>query len=124
MRISRGAAGPAATVLATLVLSLAGCSVHQDPMGPDDSGPVVEVELRNFEFSQPEVRIPVGTSVRWRNTTSSFHTVTPDNHTAWVAWQTSGPDETFQVRFDQTGTYPYYCMPHRGLGMTGTIIVE
>ena len=32
--------------------------------------------------------------------------------------------ETFEVRFDQVGTFPYYCNPHRSLGMTGTIIVQ
>lgn len=82
------------------------------------------MELRNFEFSRPELRIEAGTTVRWRNTTSSFHTVTPDGHAVWTEWQTASSGETFEVTFDEAGTYPYYCSPHRGLGMAGTVIVE
>jgi plastocyanin len=104
---------------------LMACSEHQDPMGPSNgTGQVVEVELLNFEFSPPELHIEVGTTVRWTNTTSNFHTVTPDGHTAWIEWQTAGEGETFEVMFDEAGAYPYYCVPHRGLGMAGTIIVE
>lgn len=109
-------------MLAGLVF-LVGCSEHQDLMGPGNDE-VVEVELRNFEFSRPELRIEAGTTVRWRNTTSNFHTVTPDGHMAWTEWQTASEGETFEVTFEDAGTYPYYCSPHRGLGMTGTVIVE
>lgn len=108
---------------ATLLFTAA-CSEHQDPMGPGGNGEVVEIEIRNFEFSQPELRIEAGTTVRWRNTTANYHTVTPDGHSAWTSWQTAGQGETFEVLFETPGTYPYYCMPHRPLGMTGTIIVE
>jgi len=111
-------------LLAVASLALASCSEHQDMMEPTDSGDVVEIELRNFEFSKPELHITAGTTVRWRNTTSTFHTVTPDGHSAWAEWQTATQGETFEVTFETPGTYPYYCMPHRALGMTGTIIVE
>lgn len=102
---------------------LASCSEHQDLSGPG-TGEVVEIELRNFEFSMPEVRVEAGTTVRWRNTTTTFHTVTPDGHSTWSEWQTTSADDTFEVVFNQAGSYPYFCQPHRSLGMTGTIIVE
>lgn len=82
------------------------------------------VELLNFEFSQPQLHIEVGTTVRWTNATSTFHTVTPDGHTTWDEWQTASGGETFEVTFNEAGVHPYYCAPHRGLGMAGTIIVE
>lgn len=110
-------------LLLSVAILVLGCSEHQDPMQPDGSGEAVEIEIRNFEFSQPELRITPGTTVRWRNTTANYHTVTPDGHPAWTQWQTAGTGETFEVRFDQAGAYPYYCMPHRALGMTGTVIV-
>ncbi len=121
---------PVARVLLLAIAALwAGCSQHQDPTAPVDEppeseAPVVEIQLQNFRFSQQEVRIAPGTVVRWRNTTSSFHTVTPDGHATWTEWQTAGEGQTFEVRFDQAGTYPYYCSPHQGLGLTGRIIVE
>lgn len=65
-----------------------------------------------------------GTTVRWINGTASVHTVTPDGHSAWSEWQTSGASETFEVVLDAPGTYQYYCSPHRSLGMTSRIIVE
>lgn len=107
------------------VVALAACSEHQDPMSPDgNGGPVVEIEIRNFEFSMPELHVAPGTTVRWRNTTSNYHTVTPDGHGYWTEWQTAGMGESFEVTFTQAGTYPYYCNPHRSLGMMGTVIVE
>lgn len=107
----------------TALALLVACSEHQDPMTP--GGDDVEViELRNFEFSRPELHVAPGTTVRWVNTTSNFHTVTPDGHSTWTEWQTTGEGQTFEVTFDEAGTYPYYCMPHRSLGMTGTVIVE
>lgn len=106
-------------------VALTACSEHQDPTAPGNPGPVVEVELlESFRFSPDELRVEAGTTVRWRNTTSNFHTVTPDGHSAWSEWQTAGTGETFEVTFDVPGTYPYYCNPHRSLGMTGTVIVE
>ncbi len=113
-------------VLIAVLVHLMGCSQHQDLTAPPEVDPnlVVEIELMNFQFSRPELRIALGTTVRWRNTTSTFHTVTPDEHSVWTEWQTAGGGQTFEVRFDEVGTYPYYCLPHRSLGMTGTIIVE
>lgn len=102
---------------------LVGCSQHTDVAGPD-GGEVVEIQLTNFAFSNPALHISPGTTVRWRNTTATFHTVTPDGHSAWSEWQTAANGETFEVTFNTAGTYPYYCVPHRSLGMTGTIIVE
>src|SRR5262249_44641322 len=31
---------------------------------------------------------------------------------------------TYEHTFTQAGTYPYFCTPHRSIGMTGTIVVE
>ncbi len=110
---------------ALMTLLVAACSEHQDPTDPGDgTGSVVEINLVLFAFSALELRIAPGTTVRWRNTTTTFHTVTPEGHTTWTEWQTSSPDETFEVTFLETGTYPYFCVPHRSIGMVGTIIVQ
>ena len=92
-------------------------------MSPDGGGEVVEVEIRNFAFSMPELHVTPGTTVRWRNTVDNYHTVTPDGHQAWQQWQTTRAGETFEVTFGGVGSYPYYCAVHRSL-MTGTVIVE
>jgi plastocyanin len=101
------------------------CSEHDIPPGPiDDGDGVTEVTISNFAFAAPTVTIARGKTVRWRNTTGSFHTVTPDGHQAFVERQTSAPGQAFETRFDTAGRYRYYCVPHRALGMTGEIVVN
>ena len=36
----------------------------------------------------------------------------------------NGPGEKVTNKFDTPGTYGYYCEPHQGAGMTGTIVVN
>ena len=86
--------------------------------------PSVIVTLGNFAFTAADLTIDRGTTVRWRNATPTFHTVTPDGHEAFQEWQTNTQNQTFEFRFDQPGTYRYFCAPHRALGMTGVITVR
>ena len=106
------------------MLALGACSQHvQESTGPGD-GNATEVVIRNFAFSAPTITIDRGTAVRWRNTTGTFHTVTPDGHQVFTERQTSTSGDTFETRFDVPGRYRYYCEPHRALGMTGEVIVR
>ena len=107
------------------VLALGACSEHaKESTEPTGDGNVTEVIIRNFAFSAPTITIDRGTAVRWRNTTGTFHTVTPDGHQGFTERQTSTSGETFETRFDAPGRYRYYCEPHRALGMTGEVIVR
>ena len=36
----------------------------------------------------------------------------------------NGPGEKVTNKFDVAGTYGYYCEPHQGAGMQGTIVVS
>lgn len=118
-----------ALVLLVLAFTGAACS-ERDTTGPVDGGDgggggeVREVLINNFAFAAQEVTIDRGQTVRWRNTTSTFHTVTPDGHTAFAERQTNAVGQTFQTRFDTPGRYEYHCAPHEGLGMRGVIIVR
>lgn len=70
---------------------------------------------------QPEsLEIAAGTTVEWINSGSKVHTVTGDN------WDSGSlrPGDKFDKEFNQKGTYKYYCIPHRGMGMVGTIVVK
>ena len=85
----------------------------------------VEVTIRGSSFSPDEVRIPIGTTVLWRNTASGNHTVAADDGSFASGTLSSG--DTFSFLFVTPGTYPYYCEIHGGeggLGMSGVIIVE
>ena len=80
-------------------------------------------------FDPPKVSIKAGDTVKWVNNKLAPHNVVFDssvkdaekyNHKALAF----APGESFEVTFDEAGTYPYYCEPHRGAGMAGTIVVE
>ena len=87
------------------------------------AGGQVTIDIVGFTFSPSTTTVARGTTVRWVNGTTTFHTVTPDGHTAWADANLAA-GATFQHTFDTAGTFNYYCTPHRSAGMTGTINVQ
>lgn len=83
------------------------------------------VEARSdLTFSQPNLTISAGTAVRWVNVSQVLHTVTPDGHSEWSSADLGSNGSTFTHTFDTPGTYEYFCQPHVGDGMTGTVTVN
>ena len=80
----------------------------------------VRVLIDNFSFSPPAVTVPVGAAVIWTNRDDVPHTVTSTSHA--FGSPALDTDDTFSMRFDRPGTYPYYCAVHPH--MTGQIIVK
>ena len=112
--------------LCSLVTSLlfTACSEHTDVTEPVNDGDVTIVVISDFAFSAPTVTVDRGKSVRWRTSTGTFHTITPDGHQAFAGRQMNAVGQTYDIRFDTPGRYRYYCEPHRALGMTGEVIVQ
>ena len=123
MNLSRAPRQALIPVLVALLLSA--CSEHSgEPTGPINEDDVAVVVIRDFAFSAPTITIDRGQSVRWRTSTGTFHTVTPDGHQAFNTQQLNASGQTFDVRFDTPGRYRYFCEPHRALGMTGEVVVQ
>jgi len=78
----------------------------------------------NPSFSVTNLTISAGTAVRWINAGQMLHTVTPDGHNEWSSADLSSNGSTFTHTFDTPGTYDYYCQPHLGQNMTGTVTVN
>lgn len=84
------------------------------------------VAIENMEFTRIDladsstVTIYAGQTVAWTNEDSVNHTATADDN----SWGTGTikPGGSFVRRFDEPGTYTYFCSYHPE--MTGTIIVE
>ncbi len=82
------------------------------------------VAIREFRFVPDTIRVPAGTRITWINCEEDFadepHTTTSD---AGV-WRSEllSPGDLYERRFDQPGTFPYFCEPHPF--MTATVIVE
>jgi plastocyanin len=101
-----------------------------DPDDDDDGNAAggASIAVNGHDFDPPEVRIKAGESVKWTWVAGSHNVVsgatcTPDGKFTSGA-NTVGVGSTFSHTFDTPGTYPYYCDPHCGIGMTGKIIVE
>jgi plastocyanin len=83
------------------------------------------VEVRNDVFAPADVTIAQGDVVRWvwiegSHTTTSGSDCTPDG--LWTA--VIGPtNRTFEFTFSNTGLFNYFCLPHCGMGMVGSIAV-
>lgn len=90
-----------------------------------------------LEFTPDTVRIAVGKTVRWKNSSMIVHTVTADPKKATKeesvrlpegasAFDSGNldPEATFKHTFTVPGTYRYFCVPHEGTKMYGTVIVE
>merc|ERR1719324_1270161 len=84
-------------------------------------------------FVPDEVTIKAGDSVTWLGNKGMPHNVVfdeenvPDgtdldkiNHEEMV----NDEGQKVTSKFDKPGTYAYYCEPHRGAGMAGTVIVK
>ncbi|WP_236544737.1 halocyanin domain-containing protein [Salinirussus salinus] len=75
-----------------------------------------------FAFDPPAVRVESGTTVRWEwSSEGAQHSVTHTDE----AFGTGVKEAPFSYEhvFDEAGMYRYYCLPHRGLGMKGAILV-
>lgn len=87
------------------------------------------VDQVGTSFSPANLNIEVGDTVRWVWSGGS-HTVTngtgatdPNVATLFDSPLTSAAPQ-FEFLFTQAGTVPYFCRPHEGLNMKGTIVVE
>jgi plastocyanin len=117
-----GIAGALALTSAGLAVACGSSGGTTGVRGGGD-GPV-EVHLTSgVTFSPATLTVEPGTTVRWVNSASLFHTVTPDGHNEW-AHRDMPADAEFEHTFTTEGTFPYYCEPHLSQGMTGTITVQ
>lgn len=85
-----------------------------------------------LQFEPKEVKIKAGDTVKWVNNKLAPHNVVfdKDKVPADVATKMShknlvfSPGESYETTFNEPGVYSYYCEPHRGAGMLGTVTVE
>ena len=78
-----------------------------------------------LQFVPSEVTIKAGDTVKWVNNKLPPHNVKfPGNPAYTKDGLMFSPGETYEVTFDEPGSYDYFCTPHRGAGMVGKVIVE
>ena len=72
-------------------------------------------------YDKPRLVIKPGNIVVWTNVGELEHSVTSDNELFNSGYLR--PGDSFSMKFTQPGTYPYYCIDHKGW-MMGVVIVK
>src|SRR3954453_3880534 len=80
------------------------------------------VDMQGVKFIPEELHVTPGTAVLWTNSSPLGHTVTSEDGTYDSG--TLDPGATFTWTFYSPGTFAYFCVPHKAIGMVGVIVVE
>jgi plastocyanin len=130
-------------VVGASTVPLAGCFGSGDASGTAE----YDIGMSVSRFRPAEFAVSPGTTVVWRNTSKSTHTVTayenaiPEAADFWASggfdgesaaresWRQSGSgglrqSETYEHTFTTPGTHNYVCIPHEPNGMVGKIVVS
>lgn len=95
-------------------------------------------------FDPATIAVQSGTTVTWLSKSDDAHTVTAYDASLEEGgdYFSSGgflseaearvnlsaaliaPGESYEVTFEEPGAYRYFCIPHEGDGMKGTVVVE
>ena len=70
----------------------------------------VDAEIHDFAFAPPQISVPVGSTVTWRNTGAAPHTVTAEDGS--FDSETIAIGGSWARTFDTAGTFPYVCAFH------------
>ena len=89
----------------------------------------VEVKLGTdagmLAFEPSTVNISSGDTVKFVNNKLAPHNAVFEGHDELSHPDLAfAPGESWEKTFSTAGTYDFYCEPHRGAGMVGTVIVK
>ncbi|WP_440008768.1 plastocyanin/azurin family copper-binding protein [Halomicrococcus sp. SG-WS-1] len=120
-----GTAGAAATG------AVGGVSAQEGGGESGGGGGTKTVKVVDNEFDSDEVTVAPGTTVKWV-WEGNGHNIVVENQPDGSNWEgTKGGESklydkghTHEHTFESTGSYEYYCAPHKAMGMTGTVTVQ
>lgn len=87
-----------------------------------------------FHFEPHVVRVEPGDTVRWvlesgNHSSTSYDPSNgkpsriPEDADGWDSGMLSESGATFEKTYRVAGVYDYFCIPHEGVGMVGTVVV-
>jgi len=79
------------------------------------------VRMEGMKFIPSVIRVAPGDTVKWINTTNTYHNVVAKDKS--FSSDMLGTDQQFEHVFTKTGSYAYFCKPHRMMGMKGVVEV-
>jgi plastocyanin len=105
----------AAALLVGSVVGLMNSPASREPAAPGT------VNIQGFAFGPSALTVATGATVTWTNLDGADHTVTQTGGLVFKSPDLATED-TFEVRFDEAGTFQYICKFHPA--MRGTVTVE
>lgn len=92
-------------------------------MPPSTNTYRTSVAIRNMKFTPTSLTVWQGTTVTWMNQDNINHTVTSDDMTSNIRFDSGAlqPGQNYSYTFSQTGVYTYHCAIHPQ--MTGSVTV-
>ncbi len=94
------------------------------------TGDTAFVRTGNYAFSPATVTVRTGDTVTWlwvdgsHTTTSGASSQPADNPGALWNSPLDAAHPSFSYTFSQAGSFPYFCIPHEFMGMTGSVMVQ
>jgi len=85
------------------------------------------IRVNGASFDPPVLKVKKGTKVTWTWESGGHNVVSGDKCTSdgkFTSGSPQGKGTKFEHTFGEAGTFPYYCDPHCGMGMTGSVVVE
>jgi len=118
--------GPLESLLSRVASGMPGTTCA--PAAPAAAGPASmapattkTIMMSNFKFGSPTITVPAGTTVTWKNSDSTSHTVTSMG-SGPINSPNIGPGGTFSYTFTSPGSYMYVCSIHPS--MMATVVVQ
>lgn len=108
---------------------LAGIVLSMPAATSAETSQPVRVTIHDHTFVPRTIHVKAGQQIVWLNTDQDPHTVTSGANNIddgrWTSSDLIADGQTFTLRINQPGTYPYFCKPHEyEESMHGTIIVS
>ena len=117
MRTAGGAAAVATAAAGSTAGTAAGQTTKEVIVGPGG----------NLVYEPATVYVAPGDTVHWV-WESDNHNIVVDSQPEGAGWEGHEPLENtgfeYEHTFETTGTYAYYCQPHRSAGMVAEVIVN
>lgn len=91
---------------------------------------VMSGKSNEMRFTPQDITINQGDTVKWINEKSVYHNIrsikkgTPDGAETLKSPALRKENDSWSYTFNVTGRYDYFCVPHRSMGMIGSITVE
>ena len=112
----------------SLALFAAGCGGEHASTAPTASGarakPAATIDIASFKFVPESVSVSAGAKVTWVNRDKAPHTAQNTGESGPSEFNTGrlNADQSKSVRFRRPGVYRYYCIYHRFMRASVTVV--